>query len=721
MLTKVKKAIDDFYKVLQSQNSDKDDKSKKAYINVFDKIIEAAKEEEQFIAPIEFVSDGKLPDLSQLKPGDEFKLSDDLKMNFLKVSLNNKNYYAVFTSDKESGIKNPTSSITVDIEEFLNNAFVNDKVKGIIINPFSNKFVLDQLDIEHILAHIMDGFQSHVIKMVNKDITTIKADSIINFTTKTLISDETLSKRIYQVAGEKLIDQLKESEPIKISECLITDGYDLKSKHIIHTVIQSFSEKSKDKFMSTLRRACFNSLQLARENKLHLVAFNEIPMDISCTSYSEAVKVINDTIRQWCRINMDYQMEIILACNNEKSFNIYKDVNNALGGDNFKFEYDLTENIEKIDETIEYATNVFKDKHKENLDIDLPYITYSISIFNVLREMNADPNLLIASLLIGSLDDKKVKLIDIYDKYGYDVTKLVNFCREDNSHTWLVNKYHTIFLLDDATEREKMLVMAKAIVDLRLMLDDYHRYSDKMWEKLVVPKALFAWYYDQLDNSFQKLLINEKSMYFESIEPIYYQMLALIKDLFVEYYENDDGTKIYQSWMSGHLSCIEKNDPYSKEIKSLKIPKEDNCHRIVRKYAERLEDNWVDEFEDKILQNDLKDNVYMLKQQAEDNTSITNIWKAIRIKDRCISFIGNILLTEDKIDEAKVYAKLNKYNSKKFIHTLYEISEDVLTDSLFKDGLPQIEKIFNYFNLYEDFVSFCKEHDIEFEKLNIDK
>lgn len=159
------------------------------------------------------------------------------------------------------------------------------------------------------------------VKIFYKDITDMEVDAIVNAANQTLLGGGGLDGKIRKKAGPKLNEEcenLKEIQPgIKAlpGQAVITKGYNLKAKYIIHAVGPNY-EKDKNP-SQTLREAYENSLKLAEEYSLKSIAFPSISTGNYKYPFYESLKIVKNTIE-----NFNYKSleEVIICFNEQKKF-----------------------------------------------------------------------------------------------------------------------------------------------------------------------------------------------------------------------------------------------------------------------------------------------------------------------------------------------------------------------------------------------------------------
>ena len=116
------------------------------------------------------------------------------------------------------------------------------------------------------------------LRIIKADITALNVDAIINAANKTLLGGGGVDGAIHRAAGCELLEECRTLNGCETGEAKITKGYKLPAKFVIHTVGPVYSGKLRD---AELLRNCYsNSLDLAKKNSLHEIAFPGISTGI---------------------------------------------------------------------------------------------------------------------------------------------------------------------------------------------------------------------------------------------------------------------------------------------------------------------------------------------------------------------------------------------------------------------------------------------------------
>ncbi|MBQ7776933.1 MAG: O-acetyl-ADP-ribose deacetylase [Lachnospiraceae bacterium] len=154
------------------------------------------------------------------------------------------------------------------------------------------------------------------------DITKLDCDCIVNAANRSLCGGGGVDGAIHRAAGPQLLKECIELRGCNTGEAKITKGYQLKAKHIIHTVGPVYSGKPEDE---ELLAGCYRkSLELAKENGLHSIAFPAIFTGAYRYPLDKACAVALSAISAWIQENAEYEMQVIMCCFDKKTYNQYE-------------------------------------------------------------------------------------------------------------------------------------------------------------------------------------------------------------------------------------------------------------------------------------------------------------------------------------------------------------------------------------------------------------
>jgi len=112
------------------------------------------------------------------------------------------------------------------------------------------------------------------IHLKSCDITLLETDAIVNAANNSLLGGAGVDGAIHKAAGPELLEECKTLNGCKTGEAKITGGYNLKAKHVIHTVGPVFKNQGDE---PQILADCYkNILELVVQNGLKSVAFPSI-------------------------------------------------------------------------------------------------------------------------------------------------------------------------------------------------------------------------------------------------------------------------------------------------------------------------------------------------------------------------------------------------------------------------------------------------------------
>lgn len=250
---------------------------------------------------------------------------DEKKLDILPRKLtmsDGKQVFAAFTSREELEKGEATATVEVYISNFLATAFKQkENIDGIVINPWDKSFILPAGMIELIFKAVKRAEKSKIYLDLG-DITKLECDCIVNAANKSLLGGGGVDGAIHRAAGSGLLEECRGLNGCQTGEAKITKGYNLKAKHIIHTVGPVYSNTDKD--TELLSKCYWNSLNLAKQNDIHSIAFPAISTGVYGYPIDEAIPVAVLTVTKWLEENADYDISVIFSCFDENTLEKYK-------------------------------------------------------------------------------------------------------------------------------------------------------------------------------------------------------------------------------------------------------------------------------------------------------------------------------------------------------------------------------------------------------------
>ena len=158
------------------------------------------------------------------------------------------------------------------------------------------------------------------IKLKQGDITDIDADAIVNAANAQLILGGGVAGAIRRKGGPQIQEECNKIGGTFVGGAVITNGGDLKAKHVIHAVGPRMGEGEED---LKLKNATLNSLKLMDKHKLKSIAFPAISTGIFGYPIDRCAKIMINTIKDY--LNGSTIIEIVyFVLYNADDFNIFE-------------------------------------------------------------------------------------------------------------------------------------------------------------------------------------------------------------------------------------------------------------------------------------------------------------------------------------------------------------------------------------------------------------
>ena len=152
-------------------------------------------------------------------------------------------------------------------------------------------------------------------QILHNDITNMETDAIVNAANSKLLEGGGVCGAIFNKAGrDELEKECTLLVPCPVGHAVITKGYNLKAKYIIHAVGPIYKGGNSNE-ATYLKSAYKNSLKLAKDYNLKLIDFPLISAGIYGYPKKEALDIAILTIKEFLK---DNEMYIYLVVFNRK-------------------------------------------------------------------------------------------------------------------------------------------------------------------------------------------------------------------------------------------------------------------------------------------------------------------------------------------------------------------------------------------------------------------
>lgn len=257
-------------------------------------------------------------------------------------------------------------------------------------------------------------------KILRQDITKMEVDVIVNAANTQLKMGGGVCKAIFNAAGKKELKQACDQlAPIKTGEAIITSGFKLPAKYIIHTAGPIYQDGLHDE--DKLLAACYhNSLHLALEYNCSSIAFPLISSGIYGYPKQEAFEIASTTIKAFLEL---HDLDVYLVVFDKDAFKLSEQLLNDVAtyiNDNYVEKHLVSRGLQSI----EHSSMVFI---KDSIDEDLEAKT--TNIIDIMDNLDDS----FATILFKIIDSKNISDVEVYKKANID-RKLFSKIRSNKNY-----------------------------------------------------------------------------------------------------------------------------------------------------------------------------------------------------------------------------------------------------------------------------------------------
>lgn len=268
------------------------------------------------------------------------------------------------------------------------------------------------------------------LEIVRNDITKMSVDAIVNAANVELKIGGGVCGAIFSAAGsEKLEDECNSIGRCDVGEAVITKGYDLSARYIIHTVGPIWQGGNAEE-AQLLRNCYINSLNLGLKYKCKSIAFPLISSGIYGYPKDQALQIAISTIGEFL---MEHEMQIYLVVYDKNAIRLSEKLFTGIKkyiDDNYVEEHKSYSRDRTMEPSILYQLKelkVQKIMDYEDSNILIPEIKPQLKdIVGRLEES-------FAQMLLRIIDEKKMTDVETYKRANID-RRLFSKIRSDNNY-----------------------------------------------------------------------------------------------------------------------------------------------------------------------------------------------------------------------------------------------------------------------------------------------
>jgi O-acetyl-ADP-ribose deacetylase (regulator of RNase III) len=160
------------------------------------------------------------------------------------------------------------------------------------------------------------------LELIRGDITSLEVDAIVNAANNSLLGGGGVDGVIHRTAGPGLYDECKRLNGCETGKAKITRGYNLKARHIIHTVGPIWYGGYHDEH-ETLASCYQTSLDLAKKNKIKTIAFPGISTGVYGFPKDLAALIAVNESKRFLKKN-SFPEKVIFVAYDDESYETYR-------------------------------------------------------------------------------------------------------------------------------------------------------------------------------------------------------------------------------------------------------------------------------------------------------------------------------------------------------------------------------------------------------------
>ncbi|MFJ7726796.1 macro domain-containing protein [Neobacillus sp. NPDC097160] len=248
------------------------------------------------------------------------------------------------------------------------------------------------------------------LEIVRHDITKMNVDAIVNAANTALKMGGGVCGAIFRAAGANALQEACDQiGACKVGEAVITDGFKLDAKYIIHTPGPIWQGGSNQE-AALLKASYYNSLELAKKHECESIAFPLISTGIYGYPKEEALQIAVSTISSFL-LNHDILVYVVVF--DKKSFGISKKLFTSI------HQYIDEHYVEEVESTF--------NRTRENRYIMEQHRDVEILQQDLYEEVNSSLEMMLNQLddsfserLLRLIDEKEMTDVETYKRANID-------------------------------------------------------------------------------------------------------------------------------------------------------------------------------------------------------------------------------------------------------------------------------------------------------------
>lgn len=260
--------------------------------------------------------------------------------------------------------------------------------------------------------------------IIRNDITKLEVEAIVNAANSKLLAGGGVCGAIFSAAGaEELQKECNKIGYCKIGDAVITKGYALKAKYVIHTIGPIYGNDPQNEEQQLY--SCYkSSLELAKKKRITSIAFPLISSGIYGYPKTEAMKIATRAIKDFLSKN---EMEIFLVVYDQKAFQIseklFSDVKSYI--DERLVKPDIRQRISEDGTTTEFNQYSLPMLSDEFVEVPEMSVTGSANPKGFKKKKSLEDLMNVkvetfSEMLLRMIDEKGMTDVEVYKRANID-------------------------------------------------------------------------------------------------------------------------------------------------------------------------------------------------------------------------------------------------------------------------------------------------------------
>ncbi|MGA7226612.1 MAG: O-acetyl-ADP-ribose deacetylase [Acidimicrobiia bacterium] len=162
------------------------------------------------------------------------------------------------------------------------------------------------------------------------DITTALVDAIVNAANSSLMGGGGVDGAIHRAGGPEILAEcrliVQQDGPLDTGKAVITTAGMLPARHVIHTVGPIWGTLDESEAVALLGSCYTTSLDVARDNNCHSIAFPNISTGVYRFPLRPAATTAIGAVRRWAQANPDALERVEFVCHAKENLELYREL-----------------------------------------------------------------------------------------------------------------------------------------------------------------------------------------------------------------------------------------------------------------------------------------------------------------------------------------------------------------------------------------------------------